>query len=262
MREHRGRRRRAVWWTVALLTPLLAVGVWVGWYSPWLSVEHVRVEVTGDVPASVGEFPVADVEAVVDLPEGTPLLRVPTEAITARVSALPAVRTVDVVREWPNTVVIEVSRRIPVAAVAGPGGFDLVDLEGMVVTVVADQPGDLPLVDARGAGLPAALAVAAGLPEDLRAMTRVIEGSTRNDVTLVMRNEDRVMWGSAGEEDLKAQVLTALLSPEWDLYDVSAPAAPTTARSVDDTVEMTDMTTPQVPAGDEVTTEDVVVAVG
>lgn len=262
MTSPRGHRRRVLWWTVIVLTPILAVGVWVAWYSPWLSVEQIRVEVTGDVPASAGEFPVGDVEAVVDLPEGTPLLRVPMDAITARVSALPAVRTVDVVREWPSTVVIEVQRRIPVAAVAGPDGYDLVDLEGMVVTVVADQPGDLPLVDARGAGLPAALAVAAGLPEDLQRVIRVIEASTRNDVTLVMRNEDQVIWGNAAQGELKSEVLTALLSDEWDLYDVSAPAAPTTARSGDDTVWMADPMIPQTPAEDAAPTGDDVAAVG
>lgn len=247
------RRRRIVWWCVALLAPLVAAGVWLAWFSPWLSVETIRVEVTGDVPVSAGEFPVADVEAVVDLPEGTPLLRVPTESITARVLALPTVRSVEVIRQWPRTLVIDVQRRIPVAAVAGAGGFDLVDLEGMVVKVVPEQPADLPLVDAGGAGLPAALAVAAQLPVDLRELTRVIEADTRNDVVLQMRAGARVMWGDAGEGPLKAQVLTALLSPEWDRYDVSAPTAPTTARSTDDTA---------VAVDDSVPAQDDVVAVG
>lgn len=245
------RGRRTFWWIVALLAPLLAVGAWVVWFSPWMSVEQIRVEVSGEVPASVGEFPVVDVEAVIDLPEGTPLLRVPTDAIVARVSALPAVRDVEVIREWPRTLVIDVQRRIPVAAVKGSGGFDLVDLEGMVVMVVADQPQDLPLVDARGAGLPAALAVAADLPAELRQRTRVIVANTRNDVTLDLRDGGRVMWGDADQAPLKADVLQALFSPEWDRYDVSSPTAPTTARSSDDTI--TDpMSDPSTPADDVV----------
>ena len=230
MSGHR-RRTRAVWWVLALVTPALIAGGWVVWFSPWLSVENVEVVVSGDAAESAGAFPVADVEAVLDVPEGTPLMRVPADAIVARVSALPQVREVTVVRQWPRTLVIDIQRRTPVAAAIGVGGYDLVDLEGMVVTVVAEQPADLPLVAAEGAGLPAVLAVAAQLPPQLREMTEVIEATTRNDVTLILRDGSEVIWGNADQAELKTQVLQALLDPQWDRYDVSSPTAPTTSRS-------------------------------
>lgn len=203
----------------------------MAWFSPWFSVDEVRVVVSGEAPASAGPFPVDDVQAVIDLPEGTPLLRVPTDAIAMRVSALPQVRSVSVVREWPRTLVIDVQRRTPVAAVVGDDGFDLVDVDGMVVSIAPRQPEDLPLVDATGAGLPEAVSVAAQLPASLRMQTQVIQASTRNDVTLQLRDGSSVLWGSAERGDLKAQVLAALLSPEWDRYDVSSPGVPTTSRS-------------------------------
>ena len=249
MSTHR-RRPRALWWVIALVVPTLIAGAWVVWFSPWLSVENVQVVVSGEAPESAGEFPVTDVEAVIDLPEGTPLVRVPADAIVARVSALPQVRSAQVVRQWPRTLVIDIERRTPVAAAVGADGYDLVDLEGMVVTVVPDLPADLPLVAATGAGLPAALAVAAQLSVELRDATEVIEATTRNDVTLILRdsatlpNGGEVIWGSAEQGQLKAEVLQALVSPEWNRYDVSAPTAPTTARSdgstptVDDTDAM------------------------
>jgi cell division protein FtsQ len=245
MSAHR-RRPRALWWVLALVVPTLIAGAWVVWFSPWLSVENVQIVVNGEAPDSAGAFPVTDVEAVIDLPEGTPLVRVPAEAIVARVSALPQVRSAQVVRQWPRTLVIDIERRTPVAAAVGADGFDLVDLEGMVVTVVPDQPADLPLVAATGAGLPAALAVAAQLPVELRDATEVIEATTRNDVTLILRksgtlpNGGEVVWGDADQGALKAEVLQALVSPEWDRYNVSAPTAPTTARSDNSTPTVAD----------------------
>ncbi len=247
MSTHR-RRPRVLWWVIALVVPTLIAGAWVVWFSPWLSVENVRVVVSGEAPDSAGEFPITDVEAVIDVPEGTPMVRVPADVIVARVSALPQVRSAQVVREWPRTLVIDIERRTPVAAAVGADGYDLVDLEGMVVTVVADQPADLPLVAASGAGLPAALAVAAQLPAELRDATEVIEATTRNDVTLILRasatlpNGGEVVWGDAEQGQLKAEVLQALVSAEWDRYNVSAPTAPTTARSADSTTPTVDDT--------------------
>lgn len=232
MSGHR-RRTRAVWWVLALVVPAIIAGAWVAWFSPWLSVDNVDVVVSGDVSPSTGDFPIADVEAVVSVPDGMPLLRVPTDAIAARVSALPQVRSAQVIRQWPRTLVIDIERRTPVAAAVGADGYDLVDLEGMVVTVVAQQPVDLPLVSAMGAGLPAALSVAAQLPGDLREATAIIEATTRNDVTLILRDGSEVVWGDDEQGMLKAEVLRALLAPEWDRYNVSAPTAPTTARSPD-----------------------------
>jgi cell division protein FtsQ len=227
------RRRRWWLWALALVTPTIGVAVWLAWFSPWLSVDEVRIVVTGEAPPSAGEFPLTDVEAVVELPEGTPLLRVPTAEIEARVSALPQVQSVSVVREWPRTLLIDVTRREPVAYVEGPTGFDLVDLQGMVVTVVASRPDDLPFVAATGAGIPAALAVAAELPEWLRTLTDVVEATTRNDVTLILGKGAEVLWGNAEQGELKAQVLESLLSDSWDRYDVSSPQVPTTSRSWD-----------------------------
>lgn len=255
MSAHR-RRTRAVWWVLALVVPTLIAGAWVAWFSPWLSVEEVQVVVTGEAPQSAGEFPVADVEAVIDLPMGTPLLRVPADAIAARVAALPQVRSAQIVRQWPRTLVIDIERRTPVAAVRGPDGYDLVDLEGMVVTVVTSAPSDLPLVDASGSGLPAALAVAADLPVELQQMTEVVEATTRNNVTLVFRDGSQVIWGSADQAALKVQVLQALVSPQWDRYDVSAPTAPTTSLSTDQ--QDVEQNAPSVQSPPSVTDESAV----
>lgn len=239
-------------WAVAVLVPLIAVAVWVGWYSPWLAVERVRIDVSGDASVAAGEFPREDVEAVVSVPQGTPMLRAPMDEIAQRVAALPQVKEVSVHREWPDTLVIDIERRIPVAAVQGPSGFDLIDLEGMVVIEVSQQPSDLPFIAATGAGLPAALTVAAEIPPWLRDEIEVIEATTRNDVLFVMRDGSLVRWGSAERGDLKVTVLASLLPGGWAVYDVSAPEVPTTS----DTRPTSDATTPPAPPPMESTDPD------
>lgn len=231
-------------WATAVLAILVGVAVWVGWSSPWLAVEKLRIEVSGEVSAAAGEFPRSDVDAVVVVPQGTPMLRVSTNDIAERVAALPQVKEVSVYREWPDTLVIDIERRVPVATVRGPSGFDLIDIDGMVVMEVTRQPSDLPFIAATGAGLPAALIVAAEIPPWLRDEIEVIEATTRNNVSFVLRDGSIVRWGGAERADLKVTVLESLLPGGWAVYDVSAPEVPTTS----DETPAPAQTTPSTPS--------------
>ena len=56
-------------------------------------------------------------------------------AVARRVERLRQVQSAQVSRDWPDTVVISVQERTPALAVAGAGGFGLVDEFGVVVRV-------------------------------------------------------------------------------------------------------------------------------
>ena len=61
-------------------------------------------------------------------------------------------------------------------------------------------------------------------------MTRVdhVEVATVDQITLVMRDQREVLWGSAEESELKAQVVDKLLAAQQaPYYDVSVPGNPT-----------------------------------
>jgi cell division protein FtsQ len=236
-------------WVLAIVIPLVAAAAWVGWYSSWLTVQEIRVSIIGEVSESTGQFPREEVDALAVVPDATPMLRAPTDEIAQRVSALPQVKEVSVRREWPHSLVIDIVRRSPVAAVRGPSGFDLIDLDGMVVVEVARQPDDLPFIVATGAGLPASLVVAAELPEWLREQTEVIEATTRNDVRLVLRDGSLVRWGNAERTDVKVRVLASLLPGGWAVYDVSAPEVPTTS---DETSPLADRVSRGEPPSTEI----------
>jgi cell division protein FtsQ len=74
----------------------------------------------------------------------------PTAPIVARVLRHPAVQTVEVRRQLPGTLVIEISERAPVALVAAPGGLKVYDARGVALPVdPASVSVDAPVLMAR-----------------------------------------------------------------------------------------------------------------
>ena len=222
---------------VLVIVPILLAVGWLAWFSPWLAVSQVQVNVSS-APDIAGPLSADEVRAVAQVEPGVPLLRVPTDEIESRVTALPQVESATVTRAWPDTIVIDVVRRTPVALVAAASGYDLVDATGAVIRTVPGVEEGVPVVRASGDGLTAAISVAREIPEEIRRRVVTVEASTRNNVTLVLRNGSEVMWGSAEEGPFKAEVLLVLLKEvdaRW--YDVSAPGVPATSD------------TPQRPSG-------------
>lgn len=213
---------------LAVILPIVGAVVWVVWFSPWLSVEKVQVQIS-EAPAIAGPLTTDEVLAVAAVPMGTPLLRVDTAQIAGRVDEMPAVASVEVSRSWPNEIIIDVQRRQPVAQVASAGGYDIVDKDAVVIRTVPQAEDGVPVVVATGAGAEAAIEVARELPQWLRPKVEVVEAGTRNDVRLQLRNGSVVYWGSVSDPELKADVLKALLQVKANYYDVSAPGTPATS---------------------------------
>lgn len=213
---------------VLIVVPVLLAAAWLAWFSPWLAVSQVQVTV-GSAPDAAGPLSADEVRAVAQVEPGVPLLRVPTSQIESRVAELPQVASASVTRAWPDTIVIDVVRRAPVALVPAASGYDVVDDSGFVIRSVPGTEAGLPVVRASGDGLPAALAVTRDLPESIRGKVVEVQASTRNDVTLVLRDGAQVMWGSAEDSEVKAEVLLALFQVDARWYDVSAPGVPATS---------------------------------
>ena len=220
---------KRVLWALAVIVPLAAVLGWIGWFSPWFALETVEVRV-GPAAEAAGPLTAAEVDALVQVPPGTPLLRVSPAEVEQRVATLPQVATVTVSRSWPSTLVVDVQRREPVAAVPTvDGGYDVVDVAGSVIRRSATPVDGVPVVRADGAGLDAAVTVVRDMPGWLRDKVENIEATTRNDVTLLLRNGSIVTWGSGEDNAFKAEVLRALLDVKALRYDVSSPGTPATS---------------------------------
>lgn len=227
----RGRARRrsrlvGVLTTLLVLALLLGAG-WLLLGSDALGVDRVRV--TG-----VQRLTAADVEAHARIAKGTPLARLDTDAVAERVTALAAVREVDVVRRWPGTVEIAVRERTPAAVLREGTGWLLVDRTGVAFARERRRLAGLPVLDAAAdagrAELRSALDVLDSLPAAVRADVREVSVASAEEVTLRLSKGRSVVWGSTERAERKAAVLTVLLSRKASVYDVSAPDTPTTRK--------------------------------
>lgn len=218
------RRRRRVRVAVIAGLALLAVGVvWLVWFSSVLQVREVRV-------VGVEGMRAEEARTIAAVPLGIPLARLDTAASEERLRAVPWVASAEVRRGWPSEVVIAVTGREAVAALADDPGQQAIDGEGVVFTSTEPLPKKLPRIRAEGAALVAAVEVLQTLPPDLRDRVVTLTATTRDDVDLILRSGDEVRWGSADQPEMKAEVLRVLLKRKADMYDVSAPELPTTFR--------------------------------
>ena len=71
-------------------------------------------------------------------------------------------------------------------------------------------------------------AVTTSLPDVVRSQAEYIRADTVDSVTITLEDGRRILWGSAEEAELKADVVVPLLKVEAKEYDVSAPTHPTT----------------------------------
>jgi cell division protein FtsQ len=223
-------RRRRRWASASGLVVVLAGIAWVVFFSTWLSVQRIVVRGTDRVP-------VTSVRLATDAELDRAMVLVDPRSVSALVARVPLVREVDVVRQWPSTLVVTVHERVPAAAVPVPGGvgFRLVDRDGVEVEVSATKPVDLPFleVDVARAGalaLQSALDVIAGLPGGLLAKVTGVGADSPDGVWLRLDNSAKVVWGGTNDGPRKAVVLQDLLTAsdgaKGGVYDVSAPDTP------------------------------------
>jgi cell division protein FtsQ len=241
----RARRRLAVRQLVIGASVLVTVGglAWLLLLSPVLALDPARVAISG-----AGTVVAVDqVVAVVGERATTPLPRLDTVALRDDVLDVPGVREARVMRDWPRGLVVELVSREPVAAVPEPvpasatspdgpvAGFALLDMDGVQVGRVDVPPEGLPVVqvpvgEARTLG--AVLTVLEALPPDLLEQVATVAAESQDTVTMTLRDDAQVVWGSAQETALKIAVLQALraapASAGSEIFDVSAPTLPIT----------------------------------
>lgn len=215
-------------WRVAFfalgLAGLAGFAAWALLGSQLLAVRSVVVSGNHLVPAS-------EVLSVAGVEPGTPLIRVNTGRVAARVDTIRQVRSAQVTRSWPDRVVIVVHERTPAVAVPAPGGgFDLVDGTGVIVLWAATRPADLPLYPATAPvtllsgdpDLGAATTVLGELPAQLRRSVESVTAPSPDQVTLQLAGGITIVWGGTGQASAKSDELTLLMRTHSHYYDVSA----------------------------------------
>jgi cell division protein FtsQ len=217
------RKWRAAFFALAMVGILVGVA-WALLGSRLLVVRSVVVTGTHLVPAM-------EVIAAAGVQQGTPLIRVNTAQVAARVETISQVRSAEVSKSWPDRLVITVRERTPALAISAPGrGYALVDPAGVVVRWAADRPPGLPLY--RGAvsltglrgdpGLAAAAAVLTELPARLRGSVSSVTAPAPDRVTLRLSGRVTVVWGGTDRAAAKTEELGILMKTHAHYYDVSA----------------------------------------
>lgn len=223
------RRRWLAWKNV--LAALVVVGlvggaVWAVWFSALLSVQGVEVAGTASLKPQ-------QVRRAAGVTLGEPLVSVDLGAVRSRVAALAPVERVEVSRQWPDQVLVEVTERTPIAVIDIGGRLRGLDRHGVVFLDYKKAPPALPLVKTPiGTGSEAlreAAAVVGAMPAELARIIDHVAVETVDGISLELGDGRTVMWGSADDSAQKARVLQALLRQDATTFDVSVPGQPTTS---------------------------------
>lgn len=243
-----GRRRLNLMASLVVVGVLVAV-TWASLQSPFLDLDHIRVKpLVKGKPAT--HLLLQTVEQASGLRRGEPLFKTDLAFARLGVLALPWVKDVEVTKEWPGTVTLKVSERVPVAGVRAIGsGWMLVDQEGYQLEVIPDMvPGVVPVEGTMPVGKPgkivesdglAALALVEALDPTLRASVMRVVFSEGPSLGAVLRpgeggEEVEVRFGSPVDLKMKAVDLSTILANvdirDIAVLDVRVPGTPAVIR--------------------------------
>lgn len=237
-----GRRRRpgprAL--AAAVVAVLFVAGViWLLYGSAWLRAEHVTTTGTQVLTPQ-------QVEAAAEVPIGAPLIAVDTDAVEARLlRQLPRIHSVDVVRSWPHGIGLKVSERRPVLVLEKGGKFIEVDADSVRFATVDTAPRGVPRLELTTSASPSlrrfgadrlvgeAVRVRGDLPDRIVRDLTSLEVRSYDHISLELKGDRTVVWGSAEDGEAKARTLVALMkaAPTARHFDVSAPTAPAVSGS-------------------------------
>jgi cell division protein FtsQ len=205
------------WRTLLVLLPvvLVAGGTYVALRSPVLSVRDVRVEGA----QSLDQASLIEISGLY----GESMLTLPEDEARRRLLAVSLIQSVDIRREWPNTVVIAVEERAPVAFWSVGGHDYAVDGDGVVLDagvpeeraprIVEVTPGRV--LNAGDRVHPDAIAFArritAESPRFLDASVAELEYAAGVGVTVIFDGGLRVTFGDERSYEYKIAVLSELL---------------------------------------------------
>ncbi|MFC9335349.1 cell division protein FtsQ/DivIB [Arthrobacter sp. NPDC057009] len=232
--EPRGRRIRRNVIVAACVTAAIVAGLIVAAiYSPVLAVQSVSVTGTKLLKP-------AQVQAALKPLLGTPLPQVSDSQVDSLLKPLVQIKSVKTQAHPPSVLVVQVQERVPVALIKRGKEYMLVDVDGVRLGTTADPASvKLPVIDG-GAGtigkelFQATAEVLGALPANVLAKLSNASAKSVDAVELKLLDGQTVIWGNAGEKELKARVLEALLKVPADpanpvsTYDVSVPRHPVT----------------------------------
>lgn len=216
---------RAMRFGIVAAVVLAAVGAWVLYGSSAFAVTEVLVKGTTFVE-------IDQIRQAAAVSKGTALAAVDTDEVAARVRGVAPVADATVSRDWPHTLVVEITERTPYLAVPGDAGVGLVDSSGVAYRTVDEIPPGIWPVELKTPGPQDAatvgvLSVLSSLTDELRDELKSISAPAPTRIELRLKGGRTIFWGDATDSAEKSEVATVLLARSADHLDVSAPGVPT-----------------------------------
>lgn len=249
----KARRRRLGYQIGGALTGALLV--WVAGWSPLLKVQHVELEGGSHTTP-------AEVARAAGLSDQDHLLFVSSADVTARVRALPWVKSVKVDRLLPNTVRIRIEEREPAMVLTTESGSWTLDGSGRVLERGGEGRG-LPVLAASGLDAPvpgetitslsvkAAVRALGSMPDRLSEKVKAAFAPTSERISFALEGGVQVRYGAAEELRDKHEVVLALLDQlrqqgkTAGYIDVRVPSNP----ALTEQSELTEETVGEPPPG-------------
>ncbi|MDO5618449.1 cell division protein FtsQ/DivIB [Kocuria sp.] len=203
---------------------------WVIFFSPLLAVRSIEVQGAQLTDSQ-------EVSQHLEQFQGVPMTRISERDVMDSLGDLPQVRSVHVMTMPNNTLVVELTERVPVAAVQDGASWALVDHEGTVLRTVED-PADLnvPVIEGGTEILGSedftfVADVLSTLPSALLEQVSSAQAESNSTVVLELDGGITVRWGDSSRGALKAEVLAQLVEAgaatgAVSVYDVSSPEHP------------------------------------
>ncbi len=237
-------RARKLLYTASALVIIAVLYVVLVFFSPLLATQKITVR-----GASLLET--TQVEQKLEPLRGVPLTRIDEKKVRELIGQDNVIRSVQVESRPPHELVVTLKERTAVAVVKQGDTYHTVDSDGVSLLESATQPdtsvplvrfsGDDPQTSAEFHTISTALSA---MPSELLAQVKEASATSTSSITLTLRDNTTVQWGTAEESELKAKVLLSLRqaiakraqeeksseaqTQKVTVYDVSAPRVPVT----------------------------------
>lgn len=237
-------RARKLLYTASALAIIAVLYVVLVFFSPLLATQKITVH-----GASLLET--TQVEQKLEPLRGVPLTRIDEKKVRELIGQDNVIRNVQVESRPPHELVVTLKERTAVAVVKQGDTYHTVDSDGVSLLESATQPdtsvplvrfsGDDPQTSAEFRTISTALSA---MPSELLAQIKEASATSTSSITLTLRDNTTVQWGTAEESELKAKVLLSLRqaiakraqeensseaqTQKVTVYDVSAPRVPVT----------------------------------
>ena len=237
-------RARKLLYTASVLAIIAVLYVVLVFFSPLLATQKITVRGTSLLETT-------QVEQKLEPLRGVPLTRIDEKKVRELLGQDNVIRSVQVESRPPHELVVTLKERTAVAVVKQGDTYHTVDSDGVSLLESATQPdtsvplvrfsGDDPQTSAEFHTISTALSA---MPSELLAQVKEAGATSTSSITLTLRDNTTVQWGTAEESELKAKVLLSLRqaiakraqeetsseaqTQKVTVYDVSAPRVPVT----------------------------------